>query len=369
MENNQEQNQHIVEKVSADLLNDIFASAGIEQKPTETPKEEDVVKSETPLPTPPQEVTPPKVEETEPKQITDYSKKLKSLIKDGIIENFSITVENDGEKQEAFIEDIEDLDEEGYKEIINGWKQAKDEEVKSKYISTEGLDETTKKLIEIRKSGGDISEIIRENVTAIDQLTQLKENIDDEQVQVNIVAHSLQQQGLRPTVIQAQIKALVDEGMLETEANTILDSHLNVHQQAIEQKRQLELQRVEKEKEDLKILRRTLSATYKEIGIPESMQKVLVDNATKLDEDKISNTDKLYFEAQKDPKLFAELNLFLNNREAFSKYLTSGVATKAKIEMTKPLFTLNINKTNKPKLTPNSLVDVADDIINENNRQ
>ena len=45
MENNQEQNQHIVEKVSADLLNDIFASAGIEQKPTETPKEEDDVQN------------------------------------------------------------------------------------------------------------------------------------------------------------------------------------------------------------------------------------------------------------------------------------------------------------------------------------
>ena len=99
------------------------------------------------------------------------------------------------------------------------------------------------------------------------------------------------------------------------------------------------------------------------------MQKVLVDNATKLDEDKISNTDKLYFEAQKDPKLFAELNLFLNNREAFAKYLTSPAVTKAKVEMAKSAFTINLNRTNKPKLTPNSLVDVADDIINENNRQ
>ena len=344
METNQ--NQHIVEKVSADLLNDIFAT--VETKP-ELPKEE-LLKKEESKPEP-------------PKVTTDYAKKLKSLISDGLIENFSVSLGD----EEAFIEDIDDLDEEGYKQIIDGWKKVKDEEVKSKFISTEGLDETTKKLIEIRKAGGDITELIQQNVTAIDQLNLLKNNLDDEQTQIYIVTQSLQQQGLKPAVIQAQLKALVDDGELETEANNILDFRLKSHQEVIEQKKQAELQRIEKEKEDIKNLRKTLSSTYKELGLPESMSKVLVDNATKLDEDKISNTDKLYFEAIKDPKLFAELNLFLNNREAFTKYLTSPAVTKAKIDTVKPLFTINLNKTSKPKVSQNTLVEFVDDIIKENN--
>ena len=98
------------------------------------------------------------------------------------------------------------------------------------------------------------------------------------------------------------------------------------------------------------------------------MQKLLVDNATKLDQDKISNTDRLYFEAIKDPKRFAELNFFLNNPEEFKKHVTSPKVTKAKIDAIMPLFSVNINKVNKPKLQGSSLEDFAEDIIKSNNK-
>ena len=354
-----ENNQAVVETVSAELLASIFNEAGL----GETQKAEEAT-IEQPDYTPTPEVVNELPPSEAPKVQSDYSKRLKNLVKDGILENFSITY---GE-EDVFIEDIEDLTEEGYQKIVEGWKEAKKSEVDSKYISIEGLDETTKKLIDIKRNGGDITELIRENVTAIDQLSQLKDNIDNEQVQINIVAHSLQQQGIKPAVVKAQIQALIEEGVLDTEANTILDSHLAVHQQAIEQKRNSEIERVEKEKEDLKTLRKTLSLQYKELGLPDSMQKLLVDNATKLDQDKISNTDRLYFEAIKDPKRFAELNFFLNNPEEFKKHVTSPKVTKAKIDAIMPLFSVNINKVNKPKLQGSSLEDFAEDIIKSNNK-
>lgn len=363
--------QSVVETVSADLLKDIFSAAGLGEKTEEvTPPAktvEEILTDKTPLPT----VTAPEPEKVVelPVQTSDYSKRLKDLIKDGIIENFAINLKVDGEDQEVFLEDINDLTEEGYKGILEGWRSAQKEDINSKYVSVEGLDETTKKLIEIKRSGGDITEIIRENVTAIDQLTQLKENIDQEQIQINIVAHSLQQQGIKPTVIQAQINALIEEGVLENEANTILDSHLSVHQNAIEQKRVSEAQRVEQEKEDLKNTRKDLSAKYKEMGLPENISKVLIDNATKLDADKISNTDKLYFEAIKDPQRYAEINFLLNNPEAFKKYVTSPAVTKSKIENAKTMFTVNINKTNKPRASASTLEDVAEEIIKSNNQK
>lgn len=363
-----ENKQSHVEVLSNDLINEILAAAEpstVEPvKPTTSPKEE---KEEEAKSTPSVEPQPKQEEPAPPTEQSDFSKRLKGLIEDGIIENFAINYNVDGEDQEVFIEDIEDLTEEGYQQILQGWKQAKDEDIKSKYISVDGLDETTKKLIEIKRAGGDISEIIEKNVTAIDQLTKLKDNIDNEQVQINIVAHSLQQKGLTNKVIQAQIKDLVDEGLLETEATTILDSHLSIHQSEIEKKRNEELQRIEKEKEDLKTLRKTLSSTYKEMNLPENLHKVLVDNATKLDQDKISNTDKLYFEAIKDPQRFAEINFFLNNPEEFKTFVSSKKVIKTKTDSAKSLFTVNIGKTNKPKTSSNSLEDVADEIIKQSN--
>ena len=297
---------------------------------------------------------------------TDHSKKLKSLIADGLIENFSIEYNVDGESKQVFLDEIEDLTDEGYKQILEQIKTAKKDEVDSKYISKEGLDDSFLKVIETRKAGGDITEQLRVNVTAIDQLTQLKENIDNEQVQINIVGHALQQQGLKPKVIQAQLDAHIEDGTLETEANSILNSHLTTHQEAIENKKQAELQRVEKEKEDVKTLRKDLSTIYKEMNIPENMYKVFVDNSTKVDQDRISNTDKLYFEAIKDPKKYAEITMLLNNPEAFKKYITSPAVTKAKIEATTPVFKININNTNKPKVSKVGLENLVDDIINGN---
>lgn len=353
------------EVISQDLLKTIFnefepaqeaTPPVIEQQALNTPQEQ--IGN---LAIPPVQESEIKVEE--PVKIsTDYSKRLKSAIQDGLIENFAITY-ND---QEAYLEDIDDLTEEGYNEIISGWKAEKDKNLKEKYISTENFDEQTKKLIEIKQAGGDISEIIRENVTAIDQLTRLKDNIDDEKVQINIVGHNLEQKGLSKRVIQAQITELIEQGELENEANSILDSHLLIHNEAIEQKRQGELGRVEKEKEDLKNLRKNLSATYKEFGVPDNIQKVLVDNATKLDQDKISNTDKLYFEAIKDPKKFAEINYFLNNPEEFKKWVSSKKTLEAKLGTIKPLFSININNQKKTKLSSNSLEEYADEIIKNN---
>ena len=369
----EENKQSVVETVSADLLKDIFSAAGLEDKqpPTQEPPKSEEKKEESVLPTPPvQQPVEVKTEEVVTPPITsDYSKKLKDLIKDGIIDNFTINYDVDGESQEVYLEDIEDLTEEGYKQIVDGWKNAQKEKVDSEYISIKGLDEQTKKLIELKKAGGSISEILKENVTAIDHLTQLKERIDDEQIQINIVAQSLQQQGVRPNVITAQIKDLIDNGLLDTEANTILDSHLNIHQQAIEQKRQAELQRIDKEKEDNRNLRKTLTNYYKEKGLPDNIYKVLVDNATKLDQDNISNTDKLYFEASKDPQKLAEINFFLNNPEEFKKFISSKKVLDTKLQNNKSLFTVNINRTNKPKVSANTLDEFVDDIIKSNNQK
>lgn len=346
---------------SQDLITNIFN----EYKPVEEPTQPTVTTTEPPviaevITTPEPEKQP---EETV-KVFTDYSKRLKNNIADGLIENFQITY-ND---QEAFLEDIDDLTEDAYNEIITQYKAEKEKNIKEKYISTEDLDDQTKKLIEIKRAGGSISEIVKENVTAIERIQELKANIDNENVQANIVGKDLEQKGNDLEVIQDQIKRLRDRGELESRAEAILDSHLSLHNEAIENKRQSELQRAEQEKEDLKNLRKNLSSEYKQMGVPENIQRVLVDNATKLDSDKISNTDKLYFEAIKDPKRFAEINYFLNNPEEFKKTVASKQVLASKIDTQKKVLSININNQKKPKLTPNTLDEYASAIIQNHNK-
>ena len=349
------------EVISQELLASIFEDQPNIKQEVPTPPVDNTLPA---TPSKPEEIvqTPPAEQpKEEVKVFSDYSKRLKNIINDGLIDNISINYNG----EDVDIEDIQDLTEEGYNEILKGWKEAKQKQESEKYLSIEGISETTKKLIEIDKVGGDITEIVRENVTAINQLHQLKENIDDEKVQISIVGQSLQQKGLKPQVIEAQLKALIDDGELETVANGILEEHLNIHSQAIEDKKQFELQRFEKEKQDNKDLRKNLSSIYKELNIPDAIQKVLIDNATKLDKDNISNTDKLYFEASKDPKKLAEINFFLNNPEEFKKWISSKKVLQSKLESNKAMFTVNINSSKKAKLN-NSYDDLIENIMNDN---
>ena len=354
-----------MENTSAEVISQELLASIFEEQPSIKP-EAQTAPTENTLPPinkieEQKQALPTEQPKEEVKVSSDYSKRLKTIIDDGLIDNISINYNG----EDVDIEDIQDLTEEGYNEIIKGWKEAKQKQDSEKYLSIEGVSETTKKLIEIDKVGGDITEIVRENVAAINQLHQLKENIDDEKVQISIVGQSLQQKGLKPQVIEAQLKALIDDGELETAANSILDEHLNIHSQAIEEKRQAETQRFEKEKQDNKDLRKNLSSIYKELNIPEAIQKVLIDNATKLDQNNISNTDKLYFEASKDPNRLAEINFFLNNPEEFKKWVSSKKVLQSKLEANKTMFTVNINNSKKPK-TNNSYEDLVENIMNDN---
>lgn len=331
------------------------------------------------LPTPPEVVTLPKiedvvttpnVEEVQPKA-TRYSEKIKNLIEDGFLEDVSITLDD----KEVFISEIDIQDKDTYDSILESIKSEKKKQRDEKYISKEGLDETFLKIVETRKAGGNVNEIIKENVSAIDQLSNLRNTLDSadvedkdkEQLAINIVAQNLQQKGLSQKVIQAQIEDYIENGNLETEANTILDSHLELHGQAIEQKKQVELERVEKEKEDFKTFKKTISSTYKEFGLPDAMQKVLVENATKLDEYKISNTDKLYFEAQqKNPELYSKVNFLLNNPKEFEKWISGKSVTEAKKEIIKSSIVINTNRKKESKSNGlNTLEDIAANTFNK----
>ena len=362
MENTQQQPQVI-------SLDDISEKLFGETQEVTTPTIAEQMVQELPtVETPPPPVNEIATEEL--KTATRYSEKIKSLIEDGFLEDVSITLDD----KEVFLSDIDIQDKDTYNTILENIKADKKKQREEKYISKEGLDETFLKVVEARKAGGNVNEIIQENISAIDQLSNLRNALDSvevedkekEQLAINIVAQNLQQKGLSQKVIQAQIEDYIDSGSLENEATSILDGHLQLHNQAIEQKTQLEFQRLEKEKEDFKVFKKTLSSKVKDFGIPDSMQRVIVENATKLDDLKISNTDKLYFDYQQnDPDTFSEIAFFLTNPKAFKEWFSGKKVTEAKKEIIKSSIVINTNKKRESKGSTTTLEEISENLFNK----
>lgn len=292
----------------------------------------------------------PTITEEAPKVVSKHKERLSQLIEDKILENFAIgVVDENGERKEVHLSDLEDVDSDMYSAILEKHKEAKDKEISEKYISKDGLDDTFLKIIETRKAGGNIDEIVKENVSAIDSWVKTKETLqDNEQVQVNVVAWQLRQQGVAEPVIEAQIKYYIDNLQLDSEAEKIVDFHLNSHKEEIERKRETELERVIKEKESQKQFKKTLTGTYKEWGIPKNIQDTIVEASTKLNQDGLTNTEILIFNAQKDnPELFAKLAFLVHNPKEFETFISGKKVEQVKKEAVKTFFDINL-KSVKP---------------------
>lgn len=345
----------------ADSFDDLFKSVADVKK-----EAEDVVVKEEETTVTPQETKKEEVEEV--KEPTEYKKRLDQLIEDNILENVSIEIPDEkGETQLVFLSDLSDLDEATYKTILANYKDAKDNEIKEKYISTEGLDETTKKLIEIRRAGGNIDNIVKENVSAIDQWLDTKQNLtDNEQLQMNVVAWELKNKGLSDRVIDAQIKDYVDNLQLDVEAEKIVDLHLSAHQGEIEIKKQQELQRLEDERENQKQVKKNLSGIVKSWNLPDNLQKVIIDNSTKVDADNLTNTEKLFFNSITTAEGLAEVAFFLNNREEYKKWVSSKPVLNAKLDgNVKPYFKVDLKQTRQVKREAITADEKFDELFNK----
>lgn len=344
-----EENQRTSSVEVANNFDDIFKSV------------EDV-KQQDAIPTPKEEVAPTVqeqlkiaevkiVEEVAPQVIkpTQYKQRLSQLIEDGFITDVAIGITNDkGEKENIFLSELKNVDKETYQTVLAQYKEATDKENKEKYISTDGIDDVTKNLIEIRKNKGDITDLIKNNVSAIDQWQDTKENLtDNEQLQMNVIAWDLKNKGLTDRVIEAQIKDYADNLQLDTEAEKIVDANLLAHKGEIENKKNQQIQRAEAEREAQKQTKKDVTARYKELGVAEHLQKVFIKNATDFDQSGMTNTEKLFFESTRTAEDLAEVTFFLSNREAYKTWVASAPVLKATTQGLKPLFEINL-KSSKP---------------------
>lgn len=277
---------------------------------------------------------------TTPKEVSIYASKLKDYIEEGFFVDADVEVEGDnGETIKVPLSELEEVTPEMFQAIKVEQKRIKDEELSEKYISSEGIDERTRKMIELKKAGGDLTSLIQEDVKYTHALKGV--DLDNEQIQESLVRQKLQNQGLKPKFIELEIAELKENMTLDVEAKKIKDEYDAWFDEHIETEKASQLEKIKEEREQSKMFKKSLSDNYKALKLPENITKVLLENSTKTDEYGLTNTDKLYFDAKSDPESYAELNFFLNNREEFKKFLGVKVKNDTKVETVRRIISLS----------------------------
>ena len=267
--------------------------------------------------------------EEEPLVDNFYSRMAKELLESGDWEDGEIELEVDGKTTRVIISEME-MTPELFKQVKAAQKLAKEEEIKEKYISLDGLDDSTKKLIDIKRKGGDISEILEVESKYVHPLQGV--DLDDEDVQEELVRRKLTNQGIHPKTVEAEIKRLKEDLILDKAAYQIKDEIDKYHQDIIEKKKAELEEQIEQRKVKQKEDKKKVTEIYRGFELDDNLVKHLVEATVKEDEQGLTQVEREFFNVkEKNPELFAKVALMLTDEEKFKNFF----GTKSKNEVVK----------------------------------
>lgn len=268
-----------------------------------------------------------------------YDNVVRDFIEEGDWEDMLVETEVDGEMVERPLSELENVDKETFNQIRSEIKRLKDEDFKEKYISVEGLDETTKKMVELKRKGGDITSLIETEAKVVHPLKNI--DLEDESVHEGLVRQKLSYQGIKSDVIERTISDYKKNLTLDKEAQEIISEINTNFDKYVEAESKKQLEEIEEQKAQQKEFRKTMSETIKGLDIKEEkVVKSLLDAATKPDETGLSDVDKAFFEAKQNPELFAKVAFLLTDSELFDKHMGVKIKNNANLESMKKVFSL-----------------------------
>ena len=253
----------------------------------------------------------------------------------------------DGEEVEVSIDDIE-LDEETFK-LINQAKidELKEEAVKDK-ISSDGVSDFTKKLIEIDKNGGDVKELLQIRSNFLDPLEGL--DLDNVEDQREIVYLRNMAAGLDEDSTLRLINSYEQEGTLSQVAEDSYNKLREAIDKKLEDEVRISQENKKKAEENFKKYTSDLKEELKKFELKDAAKKKIVDFATTIKDNGRLAIDEVYNEWRMDPKKASMLALFMLDEEEFISQLTS-----------KAVRETQLNAAKKLKIIPksNSSIDVS----------
>lgn len=292
----------------------------------------------------------------------DYKKSLLSLSKLGIIAEISddsLFAGDDGE--ESSFSDLKIDDEETYLGYVKLLHEEKEKKLLENKADLSGVSDLAKKIIELDKSGGDITSILKAKAQALDPISNLDLDVVDNQKIT--VAHYLSckydhmsDNEIKDFVDTYEARGVLAEKALESKAalDKIVNDLAEKQKAAVEEERKVF---AEKYKGYRKSVKESISSKFQ---LKDDYVKKLVDYGTKLDD---RNSPELlgrkYEEMLQNPEEAADLILFLYDKEEYLKQKTNKAVSEERRNVFKKL-------TTKSKKTEASTADVVkDDEIDE----
>jgi len=311
----------------------------------------------------------PKVAAAPKAEDTQYNKKLKELIELGLIKDYQVTIGEGEDAKELYFSEFENLDKEGLEDIIRNCKEIEQKEIDENYISSKGLTDRAKQYLEIDKAGGDITQLLQEEKEYVSPISTY--DLETEYGQEALVRADLRNKGIRPNVINATIDDMKADFTLDAEAKQIATDVTSTFDKYVEKRKQEQLAENKATEEAKKEARKNLNLELKEFkNLNETQRKVILDNATNINQYGITNSMQMYFDIEKDPKKYAQLVVFMNNPEAYKNAVQLGVANKAKISTAVHSFKVNPRVVKEVVVNPqtNSLADAAWEKLMDKNK-
>lgn len=267
--------------------------------------------------------------ELEPKKDNFYTSLLKKKLEKGLWEDVII---KEGET-ETKLSEIEDLTEEEYLKLEEDQLAIKNEDIKDKYISIDGIAEEKKLILEIVKNGGNLAELFQNEQQLEKPFDESKGwDLNNEQHQESIVYQYYISRGDSPARAKLLMEADKKEFVLDSHAKQIVDFHQKAYSDNLNAINKKLIEDKEVEKENLKVYRTELTKKYKEAKVPEHDIKKLVDAATREDSNGDFAVDTIYETKMKDPVEASELIFFLTNKEQYLQQKM--LETKAQTNLT-----------------------------------
>lgn len=276
---------------------------------------------------------------------TPFYKLTKKLIDSGKWSDANI---EDEEGNSVKLSEYKNLTEDDYIELAEKQKTFELEELESKYIKAEGVDEDKKRIANIVLNGGDLKEIFQSPQAMTKPFSEeLGWDLDNEEHQASIVYQHFLSQGMTEKQATSLVKAAQEEVNLDAQAKQIVDFHQKNYAEKLKTIESDLLAEKEAEKERVKGYRTELSKLYKQQDLPEPLTKRLVDLATKENTTGELLIDELYNKVMQDPKEAQEVILFLADKEAYLKSKMFETKKKANVETFRTISLIPRDKTKK----------------------
>lgn len=242
-----------------------------------------------------------------------------------------VVLEIDGEEVE--LSSIENLDRDTFLQIKESQKQLAEEKRKEKYIDIDGLSETDLKLIKMKKSGEDWTELLRQEAEIVHPLEGL--DLEDENIQTWLLSEQYRSQGMSPEAIQIQIATDKKNFEVDSKAKKVIDNINGSYKTMVDNKAKEAEAKLQEKQEAHKNLVKGVREAFKGLEVKDTAAKRYVETATKQDKDGKTKLDSLIEEVKKDPNKLAKLAFYLEDEEGYLQFNGAKKTNKEKLKTIK----------------------------------